>query len=324
MQVSTPIYRPVSNKNLEGILCCLCGNSQIDPYRFGLLQCAVCGLIMDRAAFAPSVCEKIQKDWFDETRPQVNLNWTTHFEARKNRVICRRLLKTVGSFVGKRVLEVGVGSGSLLSMLRRFGASAEGCDISPLTCDRVERAHQIKMHACSIEQLPLAEPGFDLIVCNHVLEHTVDPVSMLRNIYSRLAMNGVLHLAVPNASCWEAALPGWNSYEPYHMIYYNRATLLRVLAVAHFQPNLIETRESFSGWFLSGLRTVLRTRTKHRTPNRERSTSAPQSSHVRNAYYIAMVLAGVLTSPLRLLQSALGAGDEIVVMASRETLGENG
>jgi hypothetical protein len=108
------------------------------------------------------------------------------------------------------------------------------------------------------------------------------------------------------------------------MIYYNRATLLRILAVAHFQPNLIETRESFSGWFLGVLRTELRSRTEHSTPNRERSTSAAQSSHVRNAYYIAMVLAGALTSPLRLLQSALGAGDEIVVLASPETLGKNG
>ena len=55
---------------------------------------------------------------------------------------------------------------------------------------------------------------------HHLLEHVADPVALLQDARARLKPGGALQLAVPNIRSWEARLRGWNSYEPYHLLYF--------------------------------------------------------------------------------------------------------
>jgi peptide/nickel transport system permease protein len=53
-----------------------------------------------------------------------------------------------------------------------------------------------------------------------VLEHMPNPKAMLMRVSALLNQGGILHIAVPNISGWEASLTGWTSYEPYHLYYF--------------------------------------------------------------------------------------------------------
>ena len=154
---------------------------------------------------------------------------------------------------------------------------------------------------------------YDIIICNHVLEHTVDPASILNSARTHLSPGGVLHLAVPNVRCPEAVFPGWNCYEPYHVLYFSPQSLMRAIVEARLRVLYFGTTESFSGWFLALLRTAYTKRAAGVSQDRR---SGRKSSLVQHIYYGTMSLFGVATWPLRRLQAALGFGDELVMIAA--------
>ncbi len=212
------------------------------------------------------------------------------------------------------MLDVGVGSGSLLAALRSSGFEAEGCDAVPSMAAAAAQATGLPVHAGTLETLDA--PGvFDAVVLNHVLEHTAAPVTLLDAARRLLRPDGIVHIAVPNVSSWEAHLPGWTSYEPYHLVYFEPSTLRNVVDRAGLKVVVAQTREPFSGWFLALLRTGLRVRSSTRTS--PSSGERPRRSWaVDTAYHAAMVGVGGALTPLRRVQASLGAGEEAVVIAT--------
>jgi SAM-dependent methyltransferase len=264
---------------------------------------------VDPAVFRPRAAEALNQDAFGdgyETEPSFWVRW---FEDMKNRRYLANL-RRAGVTRG-RLLEVGVGTGAFLRAAGDAGFPAEGCDLSASLCRRVREATGITVHNVPLEQLPLA--AYDVVAMHHVLEHVSDPVGFLRAARDRLKPGGVLHVAVPNVACWEAGLPGWNSYEPYHMLYFNRDALCRVIEASGCLIVRTWTFDPFSVWFLAVLRTF---RPPHRdsgiAPNRVRRAGA-----LEHAYRLAMVMSGALTWPLRWLQGRLGKGDELLMVARR-------
>jgi SAM-dependent methyltransferase len=54
--------------------------------------------------------------------------------------------------------------------------------------------------------LPFADGTFDLILCNHVIEHIPDDVGALRELARILKSDGLLLIGVPNEGCGLARL----------------------------------------------------------------------------------------------------------------------
>ena len=129
-----------------------------------------------------------------------------------------------------------------------------GCDISAATCSRVARTFDVRMFCGSLQSLP-DDDLFDVVVMNHVLEHVADPLALLTAARRRLRSGGVLHLAVPNVASWEARCSGWNSYAPYHLLFFTPGTLRLAAQKVGFEIRSLATHESFSGWFLTLFRT---------------------------------------------------------------------
>ncbi len=99
---------------------------------------------------------------------------------------------------GGRILDVGCGTGRLLSDLRQIGA-AYGVDCSPLAAE-VWRAAQIPgVLQGWAQRLPFADATFDLVTCLDVLYHrdVPDEVEVLRELARVLRPGGVLILRVP-------------------------------------------------------------------------------------------------------------------------------
>jgi len=293
--------------------CPLCGCERFGPFRFGLLCCARCALVVDRRIFVPELDRNINMEFFGEGYEPYSSVWVRWFFGWKNRRYLSNLRRV--SVRGGRLLEVGVGDGSFLAAARAGGFEVEGCDLSAPLAERAAARAGVPVHCVALDELPAA--AYDVVCMHHVLEHVRDPVTLLRQAAARLRPGGTLHLAVPNIDCWEAHIHGWTYYDFCHLSYFDQQTLRLALESAGFRVEKMLTHETFSGWFLALLRTLLGMRPAG--SEIASSTHAPgqrrRNPAVEHAYRMTMVLAGMLTWPLRALQGRLGRGDELLAIA---------
>ena len=309
----------MSDANIHTIMCPICGGDAFRPYKLGLLQCKDCSAVVSPAVWQPQANEGMEEEWFgEEYRPDTSF-WVALFESWNNRRSLGRLERTHPP--GHRLLEIGVGSGSFLEAARAEGYQVMGCDLSGPICRRVQQRYGIAMHCGPLETLK-AEESFDVIVLNHVVEHVQQPVAFLQDVLYRLSPGGVVHIAVPNIACWEARLSGWTSFEPYHLIYFVPQTLERTVVASGLSIDRLATHDSFSGWFLAVLRTVVGVNRAVGAVTRSataltRRTEDRRSKAVEHAYRIAMICVGGGLWPLRWLQAKLSRGDEIICIARK-------
>ncbi len=292
--------------------CPLCGRSAFAARRFGLLGCEYCELVVDAAVWRPHANEHLNDASFGDDYEPVSSFWVRGFEALSNRRRMRCIRRFAGLH-GGQLLEVGVGSGSFLMHAAARGFSPVGCDLSAAICRKVERETGKTVHCGPLASLP---PGtlFDVVVMNHVLEHVSDPIALLQAARARLKPDGTLQLAVPNAGAWEARLRGWNSYEPYHLLYFTPDTVRLAAERAGFHVVQVRTHESFSGWALAIVRTLLGY--SHLERGRGAVSAATRrKAWVEHAYRVVLVTSGFITLPMRRIQEWFGHGDELILVA---------
>lgn len=275
--------------------CPICGNPGFEPFKLGLLQCDQCKVIVSPAIWQPDSNEQLEDEWFGDNYKTKISFWQKTFEKWNNRRTLSRLAQAGAS--GNRLLEIGAGSGSFLDKAREQGFNVMGCDLSGTICSRVQDSYGIPMYWGPLESLA-GEDRFDVIIMNHVLEHVQQPVQFLGDVKRLLSPGGVIHIAVPNVECWEAAFSGWTSFEPYHLTYFSPQTLQQTISAGGLSIDHCDTHESFSGWFLALLRTALGINRKNKMISRTASSSSgrlarnQRSIMIENIYRLAMVLWG--------------------------------
>lgn len=113
-------------------------------------------------------------------------------------------LELAREFAGKRLLDYGCGDGSFLAMLMETPHApslAVGAEVDPRVLadcrDRVDDVRRLSF----IESRELDSNDinreFDAIVCMEVLEHVLDPASVINKFASLLSPSGKLLLSVP-------------------------------------------------------------------------------------------------------------------------------
>jgi SAM-dependent methyltransferase len=114
---------------------------------------------------------------------------------------------------GKRILEVGCGSGKLLKLLQAAN-EAVGVDASEdgiLAC--VERGIEAHCMDPSSEPLPFSDESFDVVICLETMEHLMSPYCALMELRRVLRTGGTLICSVPNPSWGHIMLyPGLFEY----------------------------------------------------------------------------------------------------------------
>jgi SAM-dependent methyltransferase len=106
----------------------------------------------------------------------------------------RRLLALSGS---ERVLEVGCGGGNLIE---RVGGRRFGIDLSPFILDkaRARLGPAVPLVRGDAMSLPFASGAFDRVLCSEVLEHVLNPESVVRELRRVLRPGGHAVVSVPN------------------------------------------------------------------------------------------------------------------------------
>lgn len=98
---------------------------------------------------------------------------------------------------GRRLLDVGCGSGEFLQRMRTRGWEVVGVEPDPVAASRA-RSATLDVRDGSLVDAAFQGDDFDAIVLSHVIEHVHDPVALLRECGRVLRPGGVLVVMTPN------------------------------------------------------------------------------------------------------------------------------
>jgi SAM-dependent methyltransferase len=132
---------------------------------------------------------------------------------------------------GKRLLDVGAGSGKLVRYLRRRGVDAHGVEPSRALFDRF-LSHDARFMCATVDAAHFSVGSFSIVTAFDVIEHVSNPVAFLRGVVSALEPGGVFFLSTPDVESLTAKAFGrrWHFYYPYHLSYFGVRTLARAAA----------------------------------------------------------------------------------------------
>ncbi len=98
---------------------------------------------------------------------------------------------------GKKLLEVGVGSGELLATAQELGYDTSAVEIVPEDAQRVADMLDMPVWNCDFLRYT-SEDKYSVIIMGDVIEHVTDPEAALKNAHSLLDDNGALWISTPN------------------------------------------------------------------------------------------------------------------------------
>ncbi|MGE3274348.1 MAG: class I SAM-dependent methyltransferase [Vicinamibacterales bacterium] len=191
--------------------------------------CGACGFLQcsDMAAVVP---------YYED------LEDPAYLASRRERLLqSRRLLRAIGRLAGRelaglRLLDVGAGSGPLVEEAGRLGMRAEGVEPSRWLCGHAREAG-LAVHHGVLPHPDLVGP-YDLVTLVDVIEHTTDPLQLLREAAALLAPDGRLVIVTPDVSSLAARLLGWRwwHFRLAHVGYFSTSTLERLCVRAGIAP----------------------------------------------------------------------------------------
>ncbi len=114
----------------------------------------------------------------------------------------RILLGILNRYIGastngaRRILDVGCGTGTMLTYLARFG-DAQGVDIDPEAIEYCHARGLTKVSQSGADTLPFDNDTFDLVTALDVIEHIDDDLGAMRETRRVLRPGGRLLMTVP-------------------------------------------------------------------------------------------------------------------------------
>lgn len=153
---------------------------------------------------------------------------------KENRIFDLRYEKLAPLFAGARsFIEIGAGDSAFLAYVQERRPDVDYACIEPDENTRNQRNAYSWLR--QFENLDVAPAGrFELVGLFHVLEHVLEPASLLRGCTNLLSPNGRLIIEVPSLNDPLLSLYHLKSYEDFffqrqHPFYYSASSLERLL-----------------------------------------------------------------------------------------------
>jgi len=214
-----------------------------------------------RVLWVKCKCGLIYKKWSAETlpAPQPFDPATAHYSKRWRRRVAksRQQIREVLNFVSKGpLLDIGCYMGYTIHAAQQLGLKAHGLEYDPDVAQFC-RSKGYSVETGTMTSLPFDSGAFQIVVMKHVLEHTHDPGTTLREVWRVLKPNGGLFIAVPDGrygksvrNPYKSRFFDYSNPETGHAIYYTPTTLARLVTdsgftVANLHPSMIHRAAPF-------------------------------------------------------------------------------
>jgi len=191
--------------------------------RIKLAECLDCGVI--RQTTLPFVKTEYKK-YYQEYQP-VNEQYKAKDYDHDLRIAKLRA-NDYGIYGGCELilLDVGSGSGAFVDECRSRGAAAYGCEISQYAYAPTGNF----IYNGMLEDIAFPTDHFDVVTCHDVLEHCLDPVSFIKEMFRITKQGGKCIIDFPNFHV-EAGKHHWKIE---HIWYFNTDQLKELLAKTGF------------------------------------------------------------------------------------------
>jgi SAM-dependent methyltransferase len=161
--------------------------------------------------------------------------------------VLSRVAAILGGLSNKRIVEIGCGTGRMLMAARARGADVIGNDISPEACAFIRDRLEIPVHQGQPTDC-LAQIGrpIDAVIMIDVIEHLVDPGTVLDSVSAALRPGGVLAITTPNGGVAgenTAAARNWVGFrvDLEHLQYLSARTINRLALTGRWSIEHLET-----------------------------------------------------------------------------------
>lgn len=159
------------------------------------------------------------------------------------------------------ILDIGCGRGYFIQAMHQHGFNCFGTEIPafplPTSTPRMTFKHE------PLQTLGLPQASCAAISIWHVLEHTSDPLLVIKQASELLKPGGILAIAVPNFGSYQRRLFGHHWFHldlPRHLFHFNEKSLLTLLErnnlhVVSIQTNALD--QNLFGFIQSALNSIL-------------------------------------------------------------------
>ena len=103
---------------------------------------------------------------------------------------------------GRKLLEVGCGTGADLAWAKRHGWDVHGLELSESAVEYARKQGLTDVRCSTFEKADLKEDYFDCIAMSQVLEHLYSPSAALKRCHRLLREKGLLLISVPKFDSW--------------------------------------------------------------------------------------------------------------------------
>lgn len=294
---------------------------QVTRETFPLYRCPECGLRFQRAS---EVADRIPGFyppgyWWDPEGDARGVEGLyREWVLRRDQL--RFVLSAAAPDNGRRLLDIGCGSGTFLKLAREAGFRVKGLEASPDAGRAAEKILPGRVMVGDERQLIRSGATFHVLTLFHVLEHLPRPLDYLRRIRRLLTEDGGLVIQVPNSHSVQAALLGarWYGLDcPRHIHNFTARALIELLRRAGFRVRRVRhfSLRDNAAALVSSLFPFLDPMSGKVRLLRETKQARSLGLSVREAVYFGLLL---VAQPLAAMEAALGRGATVTVFATAE------
>jgi SAM-dependent methyltransferase len=181
----------------------------------------------------------MRQDFYEEYSRLEDRHWWHIGRKRILLSLLEDLLDPAGR-ADRRILDVGCGTGGMLTSLQAFG-EVDGIDSDPSAIAHCHERGLSNAILATSPPIPFSDGAFDLVTSFDVLEHVDDDAELLSEIHRVLTPGGIFVAAVP---AYEM-LWGQQDEIAHHRRRYRARDLSRRLADANLQPRKVSYFNTF-------------------------------------------------------------------------------
>ncbi len=156
-------------------------------------RCNKCDVV--RQVSYPSLAKDRYEDYYRSHYPPTQNTYKAKDYKHDRQLALKRCTQYgINGDWGDKILDVGCGSGAFVDECRSRGEEAYGCDISKYSY-APDNKH---IYRKSLEDCLFPTDYFDKVACHDVLEHTMEPVEFLKEVFRITKQKGICIIDFPN------------------------------------------------------------------------------------------------------------------------------